>query len=69
MYDVKIEPARDGDYIVEGRNMIVITDDSGTRNHWDYGEPEDNSFNRDWDWVADELRAAYAQGKRDGQSQ
>lgn len=69
-YEVKVEDAVDEsgtrhDY----RNMLVITDDKGKRDYWDYGEPEDNSFHRDWDWVADELRNAYEQGKRDGGAQ
>ena len=43
------------------------TDDAGEREHWDGGEPEDNSFVRDWDWVEDELMKAYQQGLKDAQ--
>ena len=32
----------------------------------DGGEAEDSSFGRDWDWVPDALRQAYALGLRDG---
>jgi hypothetical protein len=61
-YRVKVEPVEShyGD-----RNRLVITDAKGERDYWDYGEPEDNSFNRDWSWVADELRNAYEQGRAD----
>jgi len=62
-YSVKVEPI-ENDY--NYRNRLVIVDDSGERDHWDGGEPEDNSFIRDWSWVADELRNAYAQGLKDG---
>lgn len=67
MYEVKVEPAvdEDGNKDENYRNMLVITDDSGRRDHWDGGEPEDNSFIRDWSWVKGELEKAYAQGKKD----
>ncbi len=58
-YNVRVEPI-ENDY--NYRNRLVITDASGERDHWDGGEPEDNSFNRDWSWVADELHNAYMQG-------
>lgn len=32
----------------------------------DGGEPEDQSFRRDWGWVPDALNEAYRQGLRDG---
>lgn len=61
-YTVKVEPVEvHGDY----RNRLIIIDDSVEREYWDYGEPEDNSFNRDWAWVAEELRNAYRQGQKD----
>lgn len=63
MYDVKVEPIKD-DY--NYRNRLIIRDDSGEREQWDGGEPEDNSFIRDWAWVAKELLNAYEQGKKDG---
>ena len=40
---------------------IVIEDDNGTREYRDGGEPEDQTFYRDWNWVADELIKAYHQ--------
>jgi hypothetical protein len=64
MYNVKVEPVPDNtDY----RNRLVITDDAGERDYWDGGEPEDNSYIRDWSWVADELKSAYEQGRKDSQ--
>ena len=65
MYDVKVEPVPDN---LDYRSRLIIKDDSGEREHWDGGEPEDNSFGRDWSWVAYELRSAYEQGKKDGRS-
>jgi hypothetical protein len=35
---------------------------------YDGGEPEDNSFGRDWSWVEGALREAYALGLADGQA-
>jgi len=64
-YHVEVKRAEDERGVDEYRNMIVITDDSGKRDYWDYGEPEDNSFNRDWKWVARELQVAYEQGIKD----
>jgi hypothetical protein len=61
-YVVKVEPV-ENDY--NYRNRLIITDSSGERDYWDGGEPEDNSFIRDWSWVADELRNAYLQGRAD----
>ena len=34
----------------------------------DGGEPEDNSFYRDWAWVVGELNAAYERGLKDGKA-
>lgn len=33
---------------------------------FDGGEPEDNSFTRDWSWVAGALKNAYDRGFNDG---
>ena len=48
------------------RSELIIEDDNGTREHWDGGEPEDNTFGRDWNWVPQELERAYKQGLKDG---
>lgn len=61
MYKVESEELEDG------LTKIIITDDSGTRDYQDGGEPEDNYFFRDWSWVFDELDSAYQQGVKDGQ--
>lgn len=34
----------------------------------DGGEPEDNSFTRDWHWVPEAISKAYALGLADGQA-
>lgn len=61
-YNVKVEPVPDSH---KYRSRLVIMDTSGEREYWDGGEPEDNSFGRDWNWIEGELLAAYEQGKRD----
>lgn len=61
-YNVKVDMAADRR---QERNRLTITDRAGKREYWDYGESEDNSFNRDWSWVVDELRNAYLQGRAD----
>jgi hypothetical protein len=68
-YEVKVERAKDERGESDYRNMLVITDDTGSRDYWDYGEPEDNSFHRDWKWIAAELKRAYEQGKADADTQ
>ena len=47
------------------RYMIRITDANGTREYFDRGEPEDNTFYRDYDWIVPELQRAYAAGAAD----
>ncbi len=44
------------------RNGVVIEE------HGDRGEPEDNSFYRDWSWVQEALKKAYAFGLEDGRA-
>lgn len=61
--------------------VVMVEDDDGyrcrttlevrrsgkvVRSHLDGGEPEDNSFGRDWSWVVGALREAYAFGLADG---
>lgn len=43
-------------YLVVWYNNIIIMI------HSDGGEPEDNSFHRDWSWVSDAIEAAYQLG-------
>jgi len=61
-YETKITD--DSDYV---RSILTIyRDGKAIEDHSDMGEPEDNSFNRDWDWVEHALEKAYAYGKADG---
>ncbi len=62
MYQVEVTRIDDDGYY---RNLMIIKDSHGDREYRDGGEPEDNSFVRDWEWVKDELFKAYEQGKRD----
>ena len=34
--------------------------------YWDGGEPEDNTFVRDWNWVPGMIERAYKLGLKDG---
>ena len=52
----------DGDFWM----WLIIEDDTGRREYHDHGEPEDNSFGRDYGWVQRELQKAYEQGRKDG---
>lgn len=47
------------------RTTLVITDNEEERGYSDGGEPEDNTFGRDWSWVEMELERAYKAGLRD----
>lgn len=52
------------------RNVMTITVDGEVRaQYYDYGEPEDNSFVRDWAWVATELKNAYELGLKEGREE
>lgn len=46
--------------------VLAIDDGGAERIYCDGGEPEDQTFYRDWSWVKDELERAYAAGLRDG---
>ena len=48
--------------VYKKETIMVITDDTGTRYFKDKGNSENNSFFRDWKWVAEELHKAYTQG-------
>ena len=42
---------------------LVITWDNGDEQiEMDGGEPEDNTFGRDWKWIRPTIEKAYAQG-------
>jgi hypothetical protein len=65
MYEVVIDDDDDSDAWARARNKLTITDSNGTREYCDYGEPEDNSFLRDYSWVKQELKKAHNQGYKD----
>lgn len=48
-----------------GNILKVWHDDNLLREEYDNGEPEDNSFYRDWNWVIEALEEAYEAGKKD----
>lgn len=47
---------------------LRIEDGDKVREYTDGGEPEDQTFWRDWRWVLDELQLAYQAGLRDGKA-
>lgn len=61
-YNVYFKDDEDGRF----QSTLVIDVDGVIAEYMDGGEPEDNSFNRDWDWVPTELERAYKQGLKDG---
>ena len=46
--------------------LIVLHDGEQILEEYDYGEPEDNSFYRDWSWVVEALHDVYLRGRSDG---
>lgn len=63
-YEVSVRE-RDLDY--EYCNVLNVTHDGNViHEHYDHGEPEDNTFYRDWSWVAGALEEAYQLGHIDG---
>lgn len=60
------------DYEIEAlrnyeRNYLgIFIDGVFLKSYCDNGEPEDNSFSRDWYWVDVELERAYRKGLEDG---
>ena len=50
----------------EGRSTLVVKIGDRIHIHRDGGEPEDNTFCRDWYWVSGLIADAYAQGVMDG---
>lgn len=46
-------------------SVLFILIDGAIQSYWtDRGEPEDNSFGRDWSWVAPALEQAYETGRK-----
>jgi hypothetical protein len=51
----------------EERTKLIITWDNGqTEYHYDGGDPEDNSFGRDYAWVCEAIERAYNEGYMKG---
>ena len=64
-FEVKLEE-EEGRYETR-TTMKVIHNGEVIEEHSDGGEPEDQSFYRDWGWVPDAIRQAYELGLKDGQ--
>ena len=50
----------------DDRVTLRIEDDQQVREYTDRGEPEDQSFYRDWSWVPNELEVANKSGHYEG---
>jgi hypothetical protein len=56
----------DNDY-GDGRGVLVIEYNGKVlEHHTDNGEPEDNTFYRDYDWIDTAINTAYEMGVEDG---
>ena len=65
MYNVTIEVGPDK---WTSYNILTITHNGEVVGTFtDMGEPEDNSFNRDYNWVSQALQAAYRFGLNDAE--
>lgn len=51
------------------QRLRILHDGYLIREEFDGGEPEDQSFYRDWSWVAGALRQAYECGFEDGKKE
>jgi hypothetical protein len=47
-------------------NLLIKVDDKETGRYSSGGEPEDNSFGRDYHWIKKELERAYTLGLEHG---
>ena len=50
-------------------HLVMTEDGEEVRRESDGGEPEDNSFMRDWNWVADAISQAYNIGLKHGKEE
>jgi len=50
----------------EGQSLLAIQIGDKVYLKRDGGEPEDNTFGRDWSWVDGMIAAAYAEGVKNG---
>jgi hypothetical protein len=58
-YEVKIV------HELKDNELLIMHNGKLINSYCDYGEPEDNSFLRDYDWIKSELEKAYLLGKQD----
>lgn len=47
-------------------SLEIYVDGKQVDEYWDGGEPEDNTFFRDWSWIQQELENAYKLGLEHG---
>lgn len=58
----------DEDEDEDWQTLRIMRNGEVVRLETDGGEPEDQSFYRDWSWVPDAIRAAYKYGLEDGRA-
>ena len=69
MYKIALKKYEDGDDWGCDRTILTIETEDGVTEYYDCGEPEDNTFGRDWNWVPTELERAYKKGLADAAKQ
>lgn len=67
-YLVKMARSPEGSWR-ECEVLKIIRDGEEIAEYMDQGEPEDNRFCRDWNWVAGALEQAYQFGLADGKKE
>ena len=65
MYDTKLVDKERG--FRYWRELEIYHNGKLMASYSDGGEPEDQSFYRDWSWVTEELKRAYKLGFEDGE--
>lgn len=66
MSKLKVELVEDNDGFDYGQSLIVTHDGIEIARESDGGEPEDQSFYRDWNWVPGLIERVYSLGVADG---
>ena len=67
---IEIELKNDEENKWEPRTILTVKHNGKLiAEEWDGGEPEDQSFYRDWNWVPDLLQEVYELGRQDSRKE
>lgn len=67
--EVKFEPTNPNNSNDYRESLVVVHNGKEILRESDGGEPEDNSYGRDWSWVSDAIETAYKLGWEDANKQ